>query len=523
MVNYREILRLNSLGTYSQRDIAASVHHSRNTVREVIALAEALGVKWPLTDDITNQALASLLYPDRNASGGERMIPDYPKIHRELAQKGVTLSLLWTEYCIAAQAAGKVPYMSTQFGDNYRKWARITKATMRIHHKPGDTMEVDWAGKTIDIYDSVTGEITPAYLFIAALPCSCLVYAEACINMKEDTFIMCHVHAYEYFGGSTRLLIPDNLRTGVTRNTRYETVIPRAYREMAEHYDTAIVPARVEHPDDKPSAEGSVKYATTWILAALRNEHFFSIEEAKERVAEKLEELNRRPFKKRIGNRRLAFENEEKEFMQPLPKTAFEPAVWSTAKVQNDYLISDGLNKYSVPFDLIGEQVDIRLTVNTVEVFFHGGRVASHIRLVKAQRDPVTIKEHMPPAHQKYLSYNPNEFLAWAGSVGPSTEAVVRSFLTEGKEPEQGYKYCVSLMKTADRYGQIRMENACRRLLAFSSVPSLRNIVTILRNGQDKIPLNDGRKPTPTPDTGGKCSKGITRGADAFRMGGDGK
>ena len=144
MVNYREILRLNSLGIYSQCDIAASVHHSRNTVREVIALAEALGVKWPLADDITNQALASLLYPDRTASGGERMIPDYPKIHRELAQKGVTLSLLWTEYCIAAQAAGKVPYMSTQFGNNYRKWARITKATMRIHHKPGDTMEVDW-------------------------------------------------------------------------------------------------------------------------------------------------------------------------------------------------------------------------------------------------------------------------------------------------------------------------------------------------------------------------------------------
>ena len=261
------------------------------------------------------------------------------------------------------------PYMSSQFNDNYHKWAKVTKATRRISHKPGDAMEVDWAGKTIDIYDSVTGDVTPAYLFVAVLSCSCLVYAEACANMKEDTFIMCHVHAYEYFGGSTRLLIPDNLRTGVTSNTRYETIIPRAYKELSEYYETAIVPARIKHAQDKPQAEGSVKYATTWILAALRNEKYFTIDEAKASVAKKLDELNERPFPKRVGNRKFAFENEEKEFMQPLPRTPFEPAVWSSAKVMSDYLITDGTNRYSVPFDLIGEQVDIRLTSKTVEVF----------------------------------------------------------------------------------------------------------------------------------------------------------
>ena len=276
-----------------------------------------------------------------------------------------------------------VPYMSSQFNDNYHKWAKVTKATMRISHKPGDAMEVDWAGKTIDIYDSVTGDVTPAYLFVAVLSCSCLVYAEACANMKEDTFIMWHVHAYEYFGGSTRLLIPDNLRTGVTSNTRYETIIPRAYKELSEYYETAIVPARIKHAQDKPQAEESVKYATTWILAALHNEKYFTIDEAKASVAKKLDELNERPFQKRVGNRKSAFENEEKEFMQPLPRTPFEPAVWSSAKVMSDYLITDGTNRYSVPFDLIGEQVDIRLTSKTVEVFFHGGRVASHVRLPK--------------------------------------------------------------------------------------------------------------------------------------------
>ena len=315
-----------------------------------------------------------------------------------------TLTLLWTEYCLEASAAGKKPYMSTQFNDNYRKWAHITKATMRIQHKPGDEMEVDWAGATINIYDEVTGEVSPAYLFVAVLPCSLYVYAEICSNMKSDTFINCHVHAYTYFGGSARLLIPDNLKTGVTRNTRYDTLIPRAYKEMADHYNTAIVPARVKHPDDKPNAEGSVKYATTWILAALRNYHFFSIEEAKTAVSEKLEELNLRPFKKRLGNRRSAFE-----------------------------------------------------------------------------------REHMPLNHQKYLSYNPEEFTYWAEGIGAYTLKTVNYFLYSEKEPEQGYKYCVGLMKAAEKYGDRRIEKACEKLLTVTAQPSLRSIITILKNGQDKL------------------------------------
>ena len=467
MVDYREILRLKSLN-YSQTDIAASVHSSRNTIQEVLSIASALQIQWPLDDDVTNRVLESILYPDRHKKDEERLIPDYPRIHRELAKKGVTLSLLWTEYCMEARNAGKTPYMSTQFNDNYHKWARVSKATMRIQHKPGDTMEVDWAGATIDIYDSVTGEVTPAYLFVAVLSCSCYVYAEICINMKSDTFINCHVHAYEYFGGVTRLLIPDNLKTGITRNTRYETAIPRAYKEMAEHYNTAIVPAR--------------------------------------------------PFTKRAGNRRIAFETEEKEFMQPLPLCPYEPAVWSTAKVQNDYLISDGINKYSVPFDLIGEHVDIRCTGATVEVFFHGSRVASHVRRSEAQRDPISIKEHMPPEHQKYLTYNPEEFKNWAECIGEFTSKVVNYFLYSGKEPEQGYKYCVSLMKMTDRYGQIRIERACERLLSFTSQPSLRSIATILKNGQDKLPLEKTVEERPVSE---KRSKGITRGASAYRNGGD--
>ncbi|MCD7854077.1 MAG: IS21 family transposase [Clostridiales bacterium] len=299
--------------------------------------------------------------------------------------------------------------MHTQFCDKYRKWARLTKATMRITHKPGDAMQVDWAGTTIPYYDRVTGEAYNAYLFAAVLPCSCYTYVEACDDMKTTNCLLCHVYAYEYFGGVTRLLIPDNLKTDVVKNTRYETILikklfrnnffeiirlrrPDIFRvlaEMAEYYETAIVPARVRAPQDKSLAEGTVRFATTWIIAALRNQKFFSIDEVNAAVKEKLGELNKTPFKKREGCRLSAYKDEEQAFMKPLPLTPFEPAVWSSAKVPLDYLISDGKNKYSVPFDLIGEQVDIRLTKTAVEVFFHGSRVASHPRLAVIRREPM--------------------------------------------------------------------------------------------------------------------------------------
>lgn len=513
MVNYREILRLKSLG-YSQRQIAASVHSSRHTIRDVLSLAANVGIEWPLDQEATNEALHETLYPGRVAAPNDRQLPDYHFIHKELAKPGVNLTLLWSEYCEKCYATGATPYMYSQFCDKYRHWARITKATMRIKHKPGDVMQVDWAGNTIPVHDCVTGEITKAYLFVAALPCSCYVYAQACMDMTANSWLSCHVHAYEYFGGVTRLLIPDNLKTGVIKNTRYETILNRSYQEMAEHYDTAIIPARVNRPQDKSVAEGSVKYASTWIIAALRNQKFFTIDELQRAVAEKLEELNHYPFKKREGNRHSAYYGEEQAFMKPLPVTPFEPADWSSATIRFDYLISDGKNKYSVPFDLIGETVDIRLTQKAVEAYYHGSRVAAHSRSPVQLRDPIIKKEHMPPEHQKYLAYNSDDFLVWAMSVGQSTTEVVKRFLSSSKEPEQGYKSCASLSKLADRYGNDRLENACDRVLNYSHSPTIRNISTILKNGQDRLKKEEQQ----TPATN---SYGITRGAAYYGKGGD--
>lgn len=363
-------------------------------------------------------------------------------------------------------------------------------------------------------YDSITGEKYKAYLFVAALPCSSYLYVEACNDMKIENWLMCHVHAYAYFGGVTRILVPDNLKTGVITNTRYETELNESYRELAEYYGTAIVPARVRKPQDKGLVERSVGFSTTWITAALREHRFFSFAEVKEAVAERLELINTKPFQKRPGCRRDAYLREEKEFMLPLPKRPYEPSVWKQQTVGNDYLISDGLNKYSVPFELIGEQVQIRLTRDLVEVYFKGSRMTSHKRLEAYSIQPVVKSEHMPEQHRAYLRYNAEEFKEWAKAVGKSTEEVCKYFLSCGSAAEQGYKACVSLKKLGERFGKQKLESACERMLAFSSAPSIRTITTLLKNNREQ-----------------KCSGtnavesnnyGITRGASYWKKGGGG-
>lgn len=514
MTNYRKILEMHSQG-FSQRSIEANVHSSHQTVKAVLGRAKELNISWPLDDDITNEVLDELLYGKRESSSTPYAVINYEYIHRELSKKGVTLTLLWQEYSERAYANGEKPYMSTQFGDKYRRWARVTKATMRITHKPGDTMQVDWAGETIPYFDPITGEEFKAYLFVAALPCSSYLYVEACTDMKQENWLMCHVHAYEYFGGVTRVLVPDNLKTGVTSNTRYETQLNDSYRELAEYYGTAIVPARVRKPQDKGLVEKSVGFSTTWITAALRERKFFSFAEVKNAVAERLEVINTKPFQKRPGSRREAYLAEEKEFMLPLPKRRYEPSVWKQQTVGNDYLISDGLNKYSVPFDLIGEQVQIRLTKDMVEVYFKGSRMTSHKRLEKYSVQPIVKPEHMPANHREYLNYNADEFKEWAATVGKLTEEVVKYFLNSGSVPEQGYKACVSLTKLGKRYGKKKLEAACERMLAFSSSPSIRTITTLLKNSKEP------EKSVETTDESNKY--GITRGAAYWKKGGAGK
>ena len=366
-------------------------------------------------------------------------------------------------------------------------------------------------GDTLEVFDELSGQPMKAYVFVACLPCSLYSYAEAFPDMKSNHWIQAHVHAYNYFGGVTRILVNDNLKTGVIKNTRTELVLNRSYYEMAEYYGTAILPARPLKPRDKPSAEGTVNVIETWIMAALRNHKFFSFEELNAAIRAKLLEFNAKPFQKKRGSRLTAFEEEEKEYLMPLPASPYETAIWSKATIQPDYLITVGECKYSVPYEYIGKEVEIRSTEKTVEVFYQSHRIASHIRKSYSP-DPVYIPEHMPEKHRKFLTYNGEHFEDWARSVGRSTLVVTRHFLAMHKVEQQGYKPCASLMRLADRYSMERVEKACERALSYTPSPSLKIISTILKNGQDKVQSH-------VPDMSPDQSRGITRGASYFKGG----
>lgn len=512
MVNYREILRLRSLD-YSQRQVAASVHSSRSTISEVYKLADEKGLIWPLPPDMSNADLASLFYPEKSAEHGRKM-PDCSYLHKELAKPGVTLTLLWSEYCEQSRAEKLIPYQYTQFCDYYRSYASKTKATMRIKRKPGELLEVDWAGNTLFVYDELTGEPMPAYVFVASLPCSLYSYAEVFPSMIMEHWINAHIHAYKFFGGVARILVPDNLKTAVTKHGRTEVSLNRVYQEMAEHYGTAVIPARPASPKDKPSAEGTVGVISTWIIAALRHEKFFSFAELNAAIQARLLEFNTKSFQKKKGSRLSAFEEEEKSFLQPLPASPYEMAVWSTASIQPDYLITVEKNKYSVPFEFIGHTVDIRYTSKTIEVFFQNNRIASHVRKY-GMCDPQVLSEHMPENHRKYLAWTKEAFLEWAEGIGESTLSVMKSFIASVRVEQQSYKTCSSLMKLADRYSVTRIEDACKRALAYTPSPSLKSIQTILKTGQDKVKPD---KDSDRPKSSGKY--GFTRGAEYFGGGG---
>ena len=508
MIDYREIIRLKNL-KFSNVAIANSLCCSRNTVSEVLKLAESHSLEWPIPETLTNKDIEQLFYPGRGTNEGRRL-PDYEYIYNELAKPGVTLSLLWAEYCAKCEAEHTIPYQHTQFNEKYHAYAASKKATLRIKRKPGETMEVDWIGDTLKVYDSANCCEIPAYIFVAVLPCSLYGYAEAFPDMKSNHWIEAHVHAYSFFGGVTRILVPDHLKTGVIKNTRTELILNRSYHEMAEHYGTAIIPARPVKPKDKPNAEGTVKVLETWILAALRNRKFFTFQELNKAIHKKLEEFNAKPFQKKKGSRLSAFLEEERDFLMPLPASPYETAVWSTATIQPDYLITVGNCKYSVPYEFIGKKAE-----NSIEVFYHGDRIASHVRKMYAP-EPIYLPEHMPENHRKFLEYNTESFLDWVKSMGHSTHLVIKHFLFMHKVEQQGYKSCASLMKLADRYGTDRLENACAKALSYTPNPSLKNISTILKNGQDKVVLTSESARVSNKES---LKYGITRGASYYKGG----
>ena len=509
MTDYREILRLADIGL-NRTGIGATLGYSRNTVAEVLRRAKIKGIEWPLPDDLGDLELQDMLFPEK-AKGQNRKIPDCEKMHKELGRRGVTLTLLWEEYCNECRQNGEIPYAFTQFRHHYHRYAQTTKATMHLVHKPGEKMEVDWAGQTASVMDRLTGETTAAYVFVATLPCSGYSYVEAFFSQNQESWTTAHIHAFEYFGGTPRLLIPDNLKTGVEKSNWYSPTINKTYLELAEHYGCAVVPARVRKPKDKPSVEGTVGNISTWIIAALRNQKFFALSDLNEAIAERLQIFNEKPFQKKPGSRWSAFIEDEKEFLQQLPKDRYELALWKTLTCGFNYHISVDSNFYSVPYEYIKHEMDVRVTGMTIEVFYQNHRVCSHPRLYGRQGQYSTIPEHMPEKHKKYTEWNAERFLSWAKSIGPNTKTAITAILSYHKIEQQGYRACMGVLKLGDRHGVQRLESACEKALSYTPNPSYKNIDSILKSGSDKLTAARKAEAKPVDE-----SHSFIRGADYY-------
>lgn len=484
MRKIREVLRLGLVGRVGTREIARSCNVAPSTVIDYLRRARASGLEAPLPADMDDRALEELLFPERKDSrGGRRPQPDCAWIHQELRKKSVTLQLLWEEY----KEQHPDGYQITQFYELYRRFKKKLDVTLRQSYKAGEKMFVDYAGQTIPIIDRQTGEIREAELFLAALGASNATFAEASWDQSVPSWIESHIHAFEFFGGVAEICVPDNLKSGVTKPCRYEPDINLSYNEMAIHYGTVIIPARPVKPRDKAKVEAAVLLAERWILAALRNRKFFSLEELNREIRKLLHKLNHRPFKKLDGSRWSWYEKVDRPALLPLPRMPYELADWKKAKVNIDYHIELERHYYSVPYSLVREQVEIRFNDRTVEIFFKRNRVATHARSF-VQGGHTTLREHMPKSHQKYLEWTPSRLIAWAKKTGESTANVVEKILETRRHPEQGYRSCLGILQLGKRYDEPRLEAACRRALAIKTL-SYKSIKSILENGLDRTPL----------------------------------
>jgi transposase len=484
MRKIRDVLRLSLGEGLSRRQVGVAVGLPYTTIAHYLVRARAAGVAWPLPDGMDDAELERCLFPVAPGSRVTRPPPDFGAVHAELRRKGVTLELLWVEYRERHRGGG---YGYSQFCNLYRQWARRVDVVMRQEHRAGEKLFVDFPGQTVPIVDRLTGEITQAEIFVAVLGASNYTYAEAIASQALPHWIAAHVHAFAYFQGCPQILVPDNLRSGVTRAHRYEPDLNRTYAEMAAHYGAAVIPARPSKPRDKAKIEVGVQVVERWILARLRNRTFFSLTELNDAIRELLEELNSRPFRKLPGCRRSLFEALDRPVLKPLPDRPYELATWKLARVNIDYHVEVERHWYSVPYQLVGQQVDVRLTATTVEVIFRSRRVASHLRSFEPYRF-TTDPAHMPASHRAHREWTPGRILRWAQTTGPKTAEFVEGVLTSRPHPEQGFRSCLGILRLGKRYGDQRLEAACGRALTLRAF-SYRSVESILKTGLDRQPL----------------------------------
>ena len=484
MRKIKEVLRLYFGLKLGYRPIARACNISHSTAADYISRAKAAGLGWPLPVDFDETTLEAKLFQNAVCNNEPiRPLPDLQSVHEELRHKGVTLQLLWLEY----KERYPEGYQYTQFCEHYRRWQKTLDVSLRQEHRAGEKMFVDFAGKGIPIVNQYSGEITVAEIFVAVLGASNYTYAEAVLSQNLPSWIGCHTRAFDYYGGVSEIMVPDNLRAAVTKSCRYEPDLNPTYRDMAEHYGTVVIPARARKPKDKAKVEAAVLLVTRWITAVLRHHTFFSLTELNAKIRELLERLNSRKFKKLDCSRKDLFERIDKPALKPLPLNRYEYAEWKKATVNIDYHVEIEGHYYSAPYQLVRQQVEVRLTVNVIEMLYKGKRVAIHQRSFQKGKF-TTLEEHRPKAHQKYLEWTPSRIIHWAERTGPSAAELVEKVMTIRPHPEQGFRSCIGIIRLGEKYGPDRLESACARALAINS-HSYKSIRSILESGFDRIPL----------------------------------
>ena len=494
MRKIREVLRLKFERGLGHRAIAASCAIGKGSVSEYLSRAREAGLSWAEAKGLSDAEVERRLFHKLGCNEPSQRVPiDFVWVHRELRRTGVTLQLLWLEYQEAVATTGSTrPYQYSQFCDLYSGFRDKLEPSMRQTHRAGEKAFVDYSGKKPSIVDRETGVVTEVELFVMVLGASNYTFAEATLTQRLGDFIASNVHAFDYFGCVPQILVPDQLRSAVSGPHRYDPDINPTYLEMAQHYGLAVIPARPRKPKDKAKVEAGVLLAQRWILACLRNRTFFSLDELNEAIAELLERLNARPFQKLEGCRRSAFESIDRPAMRPLPRTRYVLAHWKDAKVDIDYHVSYQERLYSVPYTLVGAEVEVRATAATVEILHGGERVVAHRRCYGPKGKATTLEEHRPKSHRDYGAWPPSRIVAWAGTIGPSAAAVAERILTDKPHPEQGYRSCRALIRTASKYGHPRTEAACTRALAIGN-PTRKSVEAILKRGLDRLQLIEER------------------------------
>jgi transposase len=498
MRRVREVLRLKHVLDLSERQIESAVGVGHGTVGAYIRRAAQAGLAWEQAEKLSDAEVEALLFQQvgRNEPAARAPI-DLSWVHMELRRAGVTLELLWSEYqqAVADGGSGQRPYQYSQFCELYRAYKKKLSPVMRQTHRAGEKSFLDFSGKKPRIFNPATGEEIEVELFVMVLGASNYTYAEATRTQSLPDFVGATVHGLEYFGAVSEILVPDQLRSAVKTPDRYEPEINATYTEMAQHYGTAIVPARPRKPRDKAKVEGGVLIAQRWILACLRHRRFFSLEELNAAIWELLEKLNTRPFKKLEGCRRSAFEKLDRPAMRPLPARRYEIGAWKLeVGVNLDHHLEYDHRFYSVPCELISAKVDVRASATMIEVWRANRRITSHERSYGPKGTAVTKPEHRPRAHREWGEWPAERLVAWAQTRGPRTGEVAAAILARGPHAESGRRACLGLVRLGERHGNERLEAACGRALAIGN-PTYKSVNAILKNGLEKAGLVEEVEP----------------------------